>query len=92
MCGGCTDIPAAALSPLLGIGIETAVRWTHWAKRDWQAYIEARAKSSAAPNRDRNGAIDAPAIEQGRASGRPRHQLVVMPPGDDRTRLRAVFV
>jgi hypothetical protein len=42
------DIPAAALSPLLGISIEAAVRWTHRAKRDWQAYIQARATSPAA--------------------------------------------
>jgi hypothetical protein len=41
------DIPAAALSPLLGISIEAAVRWTHRAKRDWQAYIQARATSPA---------------------------------------------
>jgi hypothetical protein len=37
------DIPAAVLSPLLGIGIETAVHWTHRAKRDWNAYIQQRA-------------------------------------------------
>lgn len=36
-------IPTAVLSPLLGIGLETSVRWTHHANRDWQAYVQARA-------------------------------------------------
>lgn len=54
------DIPAAALSPLLGIGIETAVRWTHWAKRDWHAYIQARAVASAAGHRIVDGSAPQP--------------------------------
>jgi hypothetical protein len=36
------DLPAAALSALLGLSISGAVRWTHRAKRDWHAFIEAR--------------------------------------------------
>jgi hypothetical protein len=38
-------------TPLLGIGIETAVRWTHRAKRDWQGYIQARATATASEHR-----------------------------------------
>jgi hypothetical protein len=53
------DIPAAALSPLLGIGIETAVRWTHRAKRDWQAYLQARVTSPAAPDHHSDDGLDA---------------------------------
>jgi signal transduction histidine kinase len=49
------DIPAAALSPLLGIGIEAAVRWTHRAKRDWHAYIQARATPPTAPDQHSDG-------------------------------------
>jgi hypothetical protein len=51
------DIPAAALSPLFGIGIETAVRWTHRAKCDRQAYIQARATTPkrCCPRHDRSG-------------------------------------
>lgn len=37
------DIPAAALSPLLGISIGTAVRWTRRAQRDWHSFVRARA-------------------------------------------------
>ena len=43
------EVPAAALSPLLGIGLETAVRWTRRANRDWHAYVQARATSTEEP-------------------------------------------
>jgi hypothetical protein len=44
--GLAAEIPAAALSPLLGISIESALQWTHRAKRDWNAVVQARAETS----------------------------------------------
>jgi hypothetical protein len=44
------EVPAAALSPLLGIGLETAVRWTYRANRDWHGYVQARATSPEEPS------------------------------------------
>jgi hypothetical protein len=40
--GLAAEIPAAALSSLLDISIDGAVRWTHRAKRDWNVYVETR--------------------------------------------------
>jgi len=37
-----SELPAAALSALLGISISSAVQWTHRAKRDWHTFIQAR--------------------------------------------------
>lgn len=36
------DLPAAVLADLLGMHINTAVRWAHRAKRDWASYLAAR--------------------------------------------------
>jgi hypothetical protein len=36
-------LPASVLADLLGIHINTAVRWAHRAKRDWTSYLAARA-------------------------------------------------
>lgn len=38
------DLPAAVLSTVLGIHINTAVDWTRHASRDWTAYVAARAR------------------------------------------------
>jgi hypothetical protein len=38
-----TDLPAAVLSKILGIHINTAVDWTRHAARDWATYLAARA-------------------------------------------------
>jgi hypothetical protein len=37
------ELPASVLADLTGIGISTAERWSHWAKRDWAAYVGQRA-------------------------------------------------
>jgi hypothetical protein len=37
------DLPAAVLADLLGMHINTAVRWTTYARRDWAEYLAARA-------------------------------------------------
>lgn len=42
------DLPAAVLADLLGMHINTAVRWAHRARRDWTLYLAART-SAAAP-------------------------------------------
>jgi hypothetical protein len=34
------------LAGLAGISISTAERWSHWAKRDWAAYVGQRATDS----------------------------------------------
>lgn len=36
------DIPAPVLADILGLHINTAVRWANVAKRDWSAYLAAR--------------------------------------------------
>ncbi|MBN6057598.1 hypothetical protein JYK22_37090, partial [Nonomuraea sp. RK-328] len=38
------DIPAPVLADILGLHINTAVRWANVAKRDWSAYLAARAE------------------------------------------------
>lgn len=49
------DLPAAVLAGLLGMHINTAVRWAHRAKRDWASYLAARsADSRTTPVRTRN--------------------------------------
>ncbi|WP_326812331.1 hypothetical protein OIE62_07425 [Streptomyces scopuliridis] len=36
------DLPAAILADLLGLHVNTAVRWVTYARRDWAAYLAAR--------------------------------------------------
>jgi hypothetical protein len=38
------DLPAAVLADLLGLHINTAVRWVKRARRDWASYLAARAE------------------------------------------------
>jgi hypothetical protein len=40
------ELPASVLADLTGISISTAERWSHWAKRDWVAYVAERSASS----------------------------------------------
>ncbi|MEV8030649.1 hypothetical protein [Streptomyces sp. NPDC086182] len=40
-----SDLPASILSEILGVHINTAVDWVRFVKRDWAAFIEARASS-----------------------------------------------
>ena len=42
-----TDLPAPVLADLLGMHVNTAVRWVRHAKRDWASYLAARAESPA---------------------------------------------
>lgn len=42
------DLPAPILADLLGLHINTDVRWVRKSKRDWATYIEARAETTAA--------------------------------------------
>ena len=37
------DLPAAVLADLLGMHINTAIRWVRYAGRDWPDYLAARA-------------------------------------------------
>jgi hypothetical protein len=37
-----TDLPAPILADLLGMHINTAVRWVVYARRDWAEYLAAR--------------------------------------------------
>ena len=39
-------MPAATLSDMFGISVTSAVQWTKRSKRDWHAYIAARAQSA----------------------------------------------
>ena len=40
------DLPAAVLADLLGLHINTAVRWVKRARRDWADYLAARADAT----------------------------------------------
>jgi hypothetical protein len=40
------ELPASVLADLTGISISTAERWSHWAKRDWAAYVAERSYRS----------------------------------------------
>jgi hypothetical protein len=39
------DLPAAVLADLLGVHINTAVRWVRRSKRDWASYLAARGEA-----------------------------------------------
>jgi len=41
-----SDLPAAILADLLGMHVNTAVRWSRRAKRDWTGYLAARSAGS----------------------------------------------
>lgn len=41
------DLPAPILADLLGLHINTAVRWVRRSKRDWANYVEARAEAAS---------------------------------------------
>lgn len=48
-----TDLPAPVLADILGMHVNTAVRWVRHAKRDWASYLVARAgNQTAAASRD----------------------------------------
>jgi hypothetical protein len=36
------DLPAPVLAGLLGLHVQTGVRWTKYAKRDWESYLADR--------------------------------------------------
>ena len=42
------DLPAPVLADLLGLHVNTAVRWVRRSRRDWAAYVEARADALSA--------------------------------------------
>jgi hypothetical protein len=46
------DLPAAILADLLGMHVNTAVRWVIYARRDWTDYLAARAAEHRKPQRD----------------------------------------
>jgi hypothetical protein len=48
-----TDLPAPVVADALGIHIETATRWSKYAKRDWADYLAARAEHLPDPGRSR---------------------------------------
>ena len=40
------DLPAPVLADLLGLHVSTASRWATYARRDWSAYLAARAEDA----------------------------------------------
>lgn len=46
------DLPAAILADLLGLHVNTAVRWVTYARRDWTDYLAARAAEHGKPQQD----------------------------------------
>jgi hypothetical protein len=67
------DLPASVLANLLGIHINTAVRWAHRAKRDWTSHLAARAAPVGEPVKPRRRVIPTQA------------QAVLAPQGIDAT-------
>jgi hypothetical protein len=45
------DLPAAILADLLGLHVNTAVRWVIYARRDWADYLAIRAAERGRPIR-----------------------------------------
>jgi hypothetical protein len=45
-----TDLPAAVMADLLGMHVNTAVRWVIYARRDWADYLAARTADQARAN------------------------------------------
>ncbi|MFC5804275.1 hypothetical protein [Streptomyces formicae] len=45
LCSLADDLPAPVIAELLGLHINTAVRWGKLVKRDWTSYLAARADS-----------------------------------------------
>jgi hypothetical protein len=43
------DLPAAILADLLGMHVNTAVRWVTYTRRDWTDYLAARAAERGKP-------------------------------------------
>jgi hypothetical protein len=54
--GALADLPAAVLADLLGMHINTAVRWVNYVGRDWADYIAARATEQSNPGHPPSGA------------------------------------
>jgi hypothetical protein len=55
------DLPALVVAETLGIHIETAVRWSKYARRDWADYLVARAddlRASTGVDEEGSGALD----------------------------------
>lgn len=46
------DLPAAVLADLLGLHVNTAIRWVTHARRDWTDYLAARATGRGRSQRD----------------------------------------
>jgi hypothetical protein len=46
------DLPAAILADLLGLHVNTAVRWVTYARRDWTDYLADRAAEHGKPQRN----------------------------------------
>jgi hypothetical protein len=46
------DLPAAILADLLGVHINTAIRWVTYARRDWADFLAARAAEHDMPTQD----------------------------------------
>jgi len=45
------DLPAAILADLLGLHVNTAVRWVTYARRDWTDYLAIRAAEDKEPEK-----------------------------------------
>jgi hypothetical protein len=59
-----TDLPAPVLADLLGMHVNTAVRWVRHAKRDWASYLAARAENPA------GAVLGEPPVTDGQRGGR----------------------
>jgi L-alanine-DL-glutamate epimerase-like enolase superfamily enzyme len=46
------DLPAAILADLLGMHVNTAVRWVNYARRDWTDYLADRADEQSKKSKE----------------------------------------
>lgn len=73
-----TDLPAPVVAETLGIHIETAVRWSRYARRDWTDYLAVRAdvlRPSTGAGEESNGALDEDTRPTGHDAVRAAHQV-----------------
>ena len=54
------DLPAAIIADLLGMHINTAIRWVRYAGRDWADYLAARAAEQDKIAKRRSGVATLP--------------------------------
>jgi integrase len=64
------DLPPPVLADLVGIGLTTATRWAHQARRDWSPYVATRTPGPRPEGSRHRRAVHLPCRPAGRSGGR----------------------